>query len=122
MSFYSMPEYESWKESLGGNAIGWSIKYYKVLMKILRTLSQIMLIQLSLLGLKYHKNCFLFVVCRGWELAHLRKGRSTFKILGGTGKISCGLMNKMGKQLIWLLARRRSKQGKAGLDNSRFKF
>ncbi|XVE99509.1 hypothetical protein REPUB_Repub03eG0205100 [Reevesia pubescens] len=28
-SFYSMPEYESWKESLGGNAMGWSIKYYK---------------------------------------------------------------------------------------------
>ncbi|OVA19386.1 DNA topoisomerase II [Macleaya cordata] len=29
MSFYSMPEYEQWKESLGGNASGWSIKYYK---------------------------------------------------------------------------------------------
>ncbi|OVA09462.1 DNA topoisomerase II [Macleaya cordata] len=29
MSFYSMPEYESWKESLGGSATGWSIKYYK---------------------------------------------------------------------------------------------
>ncbi|XP_042515857.1 DNA topoisomerase 2-like isoform X3 [Macadamia integrifolia] len=29
LSFYTMPEYESWKESLGGNAIGWSIKYYK---------------------------------------------------------------------------------------------
>ncbi|KAL3537453.1 hypothetical protein ACH5RR_000819 [Cinchona calisaya] len=29
LSFYSMPEYESWKESLGGNAGGWSIKYYK---------------------------------------------------------------------------------------------
>ncbi|PSS09980.1 DNA topoisomerase [Actinidia chinensis var. chinensis] len=29
LSFYSMPEYESWKESLGGNASGWSIKYYK---------------------------------------------------------------------------------------------
>ncbi|KAF8396139.1 hypothetical protein HHK36_017752 [Tetracentron sinense] len=28
-AFYSMPEYESWKESLGGNASGWSIKYYK---------------------------------------------------------------------------------------------
>ncbi|KAL7205125.1 hypothetical protein ACSBR2_018112 [Camellia fascicularis] len=24
-----LPEYESWKESLGGNASGWSIKYYK---------------------------------------------------------------------------------------------
>jgi hypothetical protein len=30
LSFYSMPEYESWKESLSGNASGWSIKYYKV--------------------------------------------------------------------------------------------
>ncbi|KAJ6984804.1 hypothetical protein NC653_022951 [Populus alba x Populus x berolinensis] len=29
LSFYSMPEYESWKESLSGNASGWSIKYYK---------------------------------------------------------------------------------------------
>ena len=27
-----MPEYVSWKESLGGNASGWSIKYYKVCM------------------------------------------------------------------------------------------
>ncbi|KAK9154871.1 hypothetical protein Sjap_002351 [Stephania japonica] len=29
LSFYSMPEYESWKESLNGNASGWTIKYYK---------------------------------------------------------------------------------------------
>ncbi|KAM7530082.1 hypothetical protein LguiB_033492 [Lonicera macranthoides] len=29
VSFYSMPEYEMWKESLGGNTSGWSIKYYK---------------------------------------------------------------------------------------------
>ncbi|KAG2241613.1 hypothetical protein Bca52824_090186 [Brassica carinata] len=29
LSFYSMPEYESWKESLSGNATGWTIKYYK---------------------------------------------------------------------------------------------
>ncbi|XP_038974184.1 DNA topoisomerase 2-like [Phoenix dactylifera] len=29
LSFYSMPEYEAWKESLGGNASSWSIKYYK---------------------------------------------------------------------------------------------
>ncbi|OMO96852.1 DNA topoisomerase II, eukaryotic-type [Corchorus olitorius] len=29
ISFYTMPEYESWKESLGGNAKGWTIKYYK---------------------------------------------------------------------------------------------
>ncbi|XP_072964044.1 DNA topoisomerase 2 [Typha angustifolia] len=29
LSFYSMPEYEAWKENLGGNANGWSIKYYK---------------------------------------------------------------------------------------------
>ncbi|KAL2461238.1 DNA topoisomerase 2 [Abeliophyllum distichum] len=28
-SFYTMPEYESWKESLGDKAISWSIKYYK---------------------------------------------------------------------------------------------
>eukprot|EP00967_Tisochrysis_lutea_P128405 scaffold219561_cov18-Tisochrysis_lutea.AAC.2 len=30
MVFYTMPEYEAWKESLGGNTAGWSIKYYKV--------------------------------------------------------------------------------------------
>ncbi|KAG8071989.1 hypothetical protein GUJ93_ZPchr0006g44923 [Zizania palustris] len=29
LSFYSMPEYEQWKESLGGSVSGWSIKYYK---------------------------------------------------------------------------------------------
>ncbi|VFQ77766.1 unnamed protein product [Cuscuta campestris] len=29
LAFYSMPEYESWKKSLGDNARGWSIKYYK---------------------------------------------------------------------------------------------
>ncbi|XP_057978601.1 DNA topoisomerase 2 isoform X2 [Malania oleifera] len=29
LSFYSMPEYESWKESLGDSAGGWKIKYYK---------------------------------------------------------------------------------------------
>uniref|UniRef100_A0A0D9VJV0 DNA topoisomerase 2 n=1 Tax=Leersia perrieri TaxID=77586 RepID=A0A0D9VJV0_9ORYZ len=29
LSFYSMPDYEQWKESLGGNASCWSIKYYK---------------------------------------------------------------------------------------------
>ncbi|KAK4770618.1 hypothetical protein SAY87_031150 [Trapa incisa] len=29
MCFYTMPEYESWKESLRNNASGWSIKYYK---------------------------------------------------------------------------------------------
>ncbi|ONK71489.1 uncharacterized protein A4U43_C04F9180 [Asparagus officinalis] len=29
LSFYSMPEYEAWKESLNGNASGWTIKYYK---------------------------------------------------------------------------------------------
>ncbi len=28
--FYTMPEYENWKESLGGTTTGWSIKYYKV--------------------------------------------------------------------------------------------
>eukprot|EP00983_Pelagomonas_calceolata_P087397 1156951-Pelagomonas_calceolata.AAC.4 len=31
MVFYTMPEYEAWKESLGGNTAGWSIKYYKPL-------------------------------------------------------------------------------------------
>lgn len=30
LSFYTMPEYEVWKESLGSSASGWSIKYYKV--------------------------------------------------------------------------------------------
>ncbi|TKY49610.1 DNA topoisomerase 2 [Spatholobus suberectus] len=29
LSFYSMPEYESWRESLANNANGWKIKYYK---------------------------------------------------------------------------------------------
>lgn len=28
-TFYTMPEYESWKESLGGTTRGWRIKYYK---------------------------------------------------------------------------------------------
>ncbi|KAI4388685.1 hypothetical protein MLD38_000991 [Melastoma candidum] len=27
--FYTMPEYEAWKESVKGNAKGWTIKYYK---------------------------------------------------------------------------------------------
>lgn len=31
MVFYTMPEYEAWKESLGGTTAGWSVKYYKVL-------------------------------------------------------------------------------------------
>ncbi|KAG9150672.1 hypothetical protein Leryth_008141 [Lithospermum erythrorhizon] len=29
LSFYTMPEYEAWKESLGSSSSGWSIKYYK---------------------------------------------------------------------------------------------
>ncbi|KAI4352117.1 hypothetical protein L6164_006398 [Bauhinia variegata] len=29
LSFNSMPDFESWKESLGNNAYGWKIKYYK---------------------------------------------------------------------------------------------
>ncbi|KAJ8637994.1 hypothetical protein MRB53_012261 [Persea americana] len=29
LSFYTMPEFESWKESLGDNAKSWSTKYYK---------------------------------------------------------------------------------------------
>ncbi|XP_022982562.1 DNA topoisomerase 2 isoform X1 [Cucurbita maxima] len=29
LSFYTMPEYEAWKDNLRGNASGWSIKYYK---------------------------------------------------------------------------------------------
>ncbi|WCJ39367.1 DNA topoisomerase 2 [Euphorbia peplus] len=29
LAFYTMPEYQSWKESLNGNASGWTIKYYK---------------------------------------------------------------------------------------------
>ncbi|KAG8051305.1 hypothetical protein GUJ93_ZPchr0009g2087 [Zizania palustris] len=29
LSFYSVLEYEQWKKTLGGNASGWSIKYYK---------------------------------------------------------------------------------------------
>ncbi|XP_050387833.1 DNA topoisomerase 2 [Argentina anserina] len=29
LAFYSMPEYEAWRESLRGNASGWTIKYYK---------------------------------------------------------------------------------------------
>lgn len=30
LSFYTIPEYENWKESLGPAAKNWSIKYYKV--------------------------------------------------------------------------------------------
>ncbi|KAK1370431.1 DNA topoisomerase 2 [Heracleum sosnowskyi] len=29
LSFYTIPEYESWKESLGNTLRGWTIKYYK---------------------------------------------------------------------------------------------
>ncbi|GAB4832574.1 DNA topoisomerase 2 [Ancistrocladus abbreviatus] len=29
LSFYSMPDYEAWLETLGGNLTGWTIKYYK---------------------------------------------------------------------------------------------
>ncbi|KAL6567913.1 DNA topoisomerase 2 [Orobanche gracilis] len=29
LAFYSMPEYEAWREGLRGNASGWTIKYYK---------------------------------------------------------------------------------------------
>eukprot|EP01018_Ginkgo_biloba_P032588 Gb_11673 [translate_table: standard] len=29
LSFYTMPEYEAWRETLGGTATGWTIKYYK---------------------------------------------------------------------------------------------
>ncbi|MCD9645177.1 DNA topoisomerase 2 [Datura stramonium] len=29
LSFYTMPEYESWRKSLGATSSGWSIKYYK---------------------------------------------------------------------------------------------
>ncbi|KAL6515775.1 DNA topoisomerase 2 [Orobanche hederae] len=29
LAFYSMPEYDAWRESLRGNASGWTIKYYK---------------------------------------------------------------------------------------------
>ncbi|KAK4379698.1 hypothetical protein RND71_001560 [Anisodus tanguticus] len=29
LSFYTMPEYESWRKSLGASSSGWSIKYYK---------------------------------------------------------------------------------------------
>jgi DNA topoisomerase-2 len=30
LAFYTMPEYEAWKESLAGETKGWTIKYYKV--------------------------------------------------------------------------------------------
>lgn len=29
LAFYTLPEYDAWKESLGHNLRGWSIKYYK---------------------------------------------------------------------------------------------
>jgi hypothetical protein len=29
LSFYTLPEYEAWKESLGGSTKGWQVKYYK---------------------------------------------------------------------------------------------
>eukprot|EP00899_Mesostigma_viride_P024673 jgi/Mesvir1/5390/Mv15465-RA.1 len=29
LTFYTMPEYEHWKESLGGSSKGWQVKYYK---------------------------------------------------------------------------------------------
>lgn len=30
LSFYSMPEYDAWRERLGNTANAWAIKYYKV--------------------------------------------------------------------------------------------
>ncbi|MCL7023196.1 hypothetical protein MKW94_014836, partial [Papaver nudicaule] len=51
----------------------------------------------------------------GWEPVRLRKGRSTFQILESIRKILCGRMNKMVRQSIWLLARRRLKQERLGL-------
>eukprot|EP00803_Ostreobium_quekettii_P008948 evm.model.scf_153.13 EVM.evm.TU.scf_153.13 scf_153:119338-130787(-) len=29
MTFYTIPEYETWKETLGGSTKGWKVKYYK---------------------------------------------------------------------------------------------
>ncbi|KAH9312192.1 hypothetical protein KI387_027227, partial [Taxus chinensis] len=29
LSFYTIPEYEAWRESLSGSITGWTIKYYK---------------------------------------------------------------------------------------------
>jgi DNA gyrase/topoisomerase IV subunit B len=29
LSFYTLPEYESWRENLGNSASTWEIKYYK---------------------------------------------------------------------------------------------
>jgi len=29
LPFYTLPEYEAWKESLGGSTKGWQVKYYK---------------------------------------------------------------------------------------------
>jgi hypothetical protein len=28
-TFYTIPEYEAWKDNLGGGPRGWNIKYYK---------------------------------------------------------------------------------------------
>jgi DNA topoisomerase-2 len=30
LSFYTIPEYENWKEALGTSTKSWDIKYYKV--------------------------------------------------------------------------------------------
>ena len=29
LTFYTIPEYTAWKESLGGSSTGWKIRYYK---------------------------------------------------------------------------------------------
>lgn len=29
MAFYTMPEYDAWREGLGGSTRGWKVKYYK---------------------------------------------------------------------------------------------
>lgn len=29
LAFYTLPEYEAWRESLGGSTRGWKVKYYK---------------------------------------------------------------------------------------------
>ncbi|KAK4372152.1 hypothetical protein RND71_007536 [Anisodus tanguticus] len=67
LSFYTMPEYESWRKSLGARSSGWSIKYYKGLeqvpqrkekstSKIFRNTGKILSGQITKMGI--NRTCF----------------------------------------------------------------
>lgn len=87
LAFYTMPQYESWRESLRGNASGWSIKYYKVLISYLVWKERLEFYNSSELSVI---DFFFFTLIRGWEQAHQRKEGSISRVWISTGKIFFG--------------------------------